>query len=67
MFDDRDKTLRESLVGRSIVDLSGDRGKIISAEPTRVGAGCEVSVRFENNWCILDTRFDAQTWYDNSK
>lgn len=65
-FDPEMKNLTESLIGRYVTDKMGNRGKIISAT-LRPGVKCEVSIRFEDGMCVLNTQFDPQTWYDNSR
>lgn len=61
-----DSTLRESLIGRIVFDVNGVKGHIISVMPIAGKDQCEVAVRFEDNTCTMDTRFDAQTWFDKS-
>jgi len=62
-----DKILLESLLNRQYTDPIGARGWIISAEPTLDENRCEVSVRFEDKYCLLETKFSAQKWFDMTR
>ena len=68
MFEDNAaKDLLESLLNRQYTDLTGSKGWIISANSTYDENKCEVSVRFEDGSCLLETRFSAQKWFDMTK
>jgi len=68
MFDSvSTKALFESLIGRITLDASGIKGRIISANSMIEEDRCEISVRFDDNTYLLETRFSAQYWFDKSK
>jgi hypothetical protein len=68
MFDSvSTKALFESLIGRITLDASGIKGRIISVNSMIEEDRCEISVRFDDNTYLLETRFSAQYWFDKSK
>jgi len=67
LYDNVDQALRDSLIGRTVVDPIGIKGKIITAEHSFGKTGSEVAVRFDDGTYTLDIRFDAQTWFNMSK
>ena len=58
------KNNENDLIGRTINDVNGVEGVIISAISRK--QTLEVSVRFKDGINILDTRFTFQEWLDNS-
>lgn len=62
-----DKILSNSLINRQYTDPVGSKGWIISADLTPDENRCEVAVRFEDSYCLLETRFSAQKWFDMTK
>ena len=68
MFDSiSTKALFESLIGRITLDVSGIKGKIISVNSMSEDDRCELSIKFDDNTYLLETRFSAQYWFDKSK
>ena len=54
------------IVGRTVKDANGIKGKIISAFFPSGKIKPEVSVKFEDKIYALDTRFTAEEWLQNS-
>lgn len=54
------------IVGRTVKDANGIKGKIISAFLPLGKLKHEVAVKFEDKTYALDTRFSLEEWFQNS-
>lgn len=57
----------EELKNRQYIDMLGSRGWILSARPIIRTSKCEVSIRYTDSSCLLNTQYTAQEWMNKTK